>query len=119
MGCKEYKFALQIQNMDNITTLGELKEKSKIGKLVVLFYASWCPFCRAFLPIFESYEGKASVPLLKLQVDEDENPLWDEYKVEVIPTLLLFKDGKVVVRADAKPHVGLKEADLSAILKKV
>jgi len=104
--------------MEKITTLKELSAKIAKGKTLVLFYASWCPFCRAFLPIFEGCEAKAKVPLLKLQVDEDENPLWDEYFVEAVPTLLLFQDGKVVARADAKPHIGLKEADLTAILKK-
>lgn len=104
--------------MEKITTSGELAAKTAKGSVLALFYASWCPFCRAFLPVFESYEGKAKLPLLKLQVDEEESPLWDEYSVEVVPTLLLFRDGKLAARADAKPHVGLKEDDLRAMLQK-
>ncbi|MBS3069266.1 thioredoxin family protein [Candidatus Micrarchaeota archaeon] len=105
--------------MEKMTTMQQLREKSEKGSLVALFYASWCPYCRAFLPIFDAHDGKTKVPLLKVQIDEEENPMWDEFSINAVPTLIFFRDGKVFARADAKPGIGLKENDLNELLKKV
>ena len=66
---------------------------------VVDVYADWCMPCKAIAPIIDSlakkYRGKAV--FLKLNVDE--NPITaTEFGVMSIPTLLVFKDGKLVDR---------------------
>lgn len=70
--------------------------KSKIPVLVD-FWATWCSPCQMQMPILEElakeYEGKVKVG--KVNVDENpESP--SKYQVMSIPTLLLFKEGKVV-----------------------
>lgn len=64
---------------------------------VVDFWASWCAPCRAIEPLVEElagqYEGR--VNFVKLNIDENPNTP-GKYGVRGIPTLILFKDGKVV-----------------------
>jgi thioredoxin 1 len=65
--------------------------------VLIDFWATWCAPCRAITPIVEelagTYAGK--VKIVKLNIDD--NPKTPtSYDVRSIPTLLLFKDGKVI-----------------------
>lgn len=63
--------------------------------VLVDFWATWCGPCRMIAPIIEELanelDGKVKVG--KVNVDE-EMELAVKYKVEAIPTLILFNDGK-------------------------
>jgi len=80
----------------------ELEKKIAKGRYLVLFYASWCPDCKRFMPKFDSLAGRAGLALLKARIDEDENPMWEHFKIERVPTVVLFEDGKEKGRAEER-----------------
>ena len=65
---------------------------------VVMFWATWCPFCRRFKQEFERLAASHPWRFAAVYLDDEDNPLWDDYAVDVVPTLALFHDGKVVGR---------------------
>ena len=82
-----------------ITSEAQFAEQVEGSKGVVLvdFWATWCPPCKIMNPILAelatAYSGKMTVA--KVDVD-DNRALAERFKIQSIPTLVLFKDGKAV-----------------------
>ncbi len=102
------------------TTPEEFDAKVLSGnkKTLVLFYASWCPYCANFKPTFESSKTDA-INKMGALVDEDENPLWDRFNIQAVPTMIAFENGKIIARRDAKKHVGLTKSDMDSLVKEL
>ena len=94
----------------------EVLTASATQPVLVDFWAEWCRPCHMLAPtvaeIASDYTGKLKV--MKLNVDEAMNSA-GRYRVQGIPTLLLFKNGQVVEQI-----VGLRsKRDLKASFDKV
>ena len=72
----------------------ELVEDSE-GVVVVDFWAPWCAPCRMIAPTLEKLAGEyhGRVTVAKVNVDENQK-LSSRFKIESIPALIMFKDGK-------------------------
>ncbi len=77
------------------------------------FYATWCAPCRMLAPTIEEIHNEYNDYFETVKVNVDENPeLAEYYGVSGIPALLLFKDGKEILRMSG---VQTKERIISAI----
>jgi len=90
-----------------LVTALEFDAITKKDVVLVDFSAEWCGPCKMIAPVLDQlskeYEGR--VKIISVDVDQ-EQALAGRYNVMSIPTLLLFKDGKVlgqVVGFQSKP----------------
>ncbi len=94
-------------------------EANQNRDVIVLFYSTWCPYCRSFQPVFDNYAEKSTSEVyVKIPLDEDENPLWDKYSLDAVPSVLLFRNSQIAKRLDCERGVGLNEAKFRKWLEK-
>jgi len=83
---------------------------------VVAFVADWCPFCHRFLPEFEALDGGTSFRTAVGDVTSEESPLWDDFQIDVVPLVIVFRDGLPVFRWESELGQGLPPGQLEHVV---
>lgn len=66
------------------------------GVVVVDFFATWCGPCKMLAPVFESVSEELNdAKFVKVDIDESLE-LAQKFGISTVPTMMIFKDGKVV-----------------------
>ena len=80
-----------------IVNSNEFRNEISEGVVLVDFFATWCGPCKMLGPVLEDLgkelEGKAKI--IKVDIDQS-GDLADEFRISSVPTMILFKDNKIV-----------------------
>lgn len=72
----------------------EVLQNEKV--ILVDFFATWCGPCQMLAPILEKMSNsRAEFDIAKIDIDEARS-LAEEYEIEVVPTMIIFKKGQPV-----------------------
>lgn len=78
-------------------TFSEIINQDK--PVLVDFFAEWCGPCKMMSPILSEVKSKVGDAVSVLKIDVDKNPqVASNFQVKGVPTLILFKKGKVLWR---------------------
>ena len=99
----------------NEITLNESNFEQEVLKsdkpVLVDFWATWCGPCRMLAPLVSQLAEKYSDFIKVGKVDVDENPLLAQsFNISSIPTLIFFKDGKILSQRVGGAPMGVLEA---------
>ena len=106
---------LQVRDPDAFhTSVEQVSEPT-----LVMFWATWCPFCRRFKTEFEKLASSRPWRFAAVSLDDEANPLWEDYAVDVVPTLAVFRAGILVDRLDGILGYGIDGTMVDAFVRRV
>ncbi|MGC9148330.1 MAG: thioredoxin family protein [Sulfolobales archaeon] len=92
------KYVVEIEGLENF------KKFINEGYSVIVFYNPGCPVCKRFLPIFEEFAlarkiNGSNIKFAKINTTLKNNLILSIiYQVFAVPTIIIFKNGDLVVR---------------------
>ena len=67
--------------------------------VLVDFFAEWCGPCKAMAPALDQVAAEMKGKVKVVKVDVDQNPeITTKYRIQAMPTLMIFKGGKVAAQ---------------------
>lgn len=85
--------------------INKLDEIVSSGVVILDFYADWCGPCKMLMPELSDLVKKIDVNVYKINVDNNPD-VARKYGIMTIPTLVLYKEGKIVNK-----HSGYRTSD--------
>ncbi len=81
--------------------------------VLVDFFATWCQPCKMMHPILEQVKSTLGNKLRVIKIDVDKfEPLSEQYQIQSVPTLILFKNGEILWRQSG----AMPKSELMAVL---
>ena len=101
-------------------TFDEALKKAQQEKkdLFVDFFAEWCGPCKMMKPVLEELKKKMGNKIIILKIDIDKNiSLSSEYRIQSVPTLVLWKQGEIIWRQSGALSLNELEQILSSYIR--
>jgi hypothetical protein len=73
----------------------------------------------AFKPVFEDFAKKENTDSGEANISHYEDPLWEQFQIKVVPSLIVFKDGELIKRKDGVLFRGLSRTDIDEIMNEL
>lgn len=85
--------------------------------VLVDFSAEWCGPCKQLQPVLHELKRKVKDQLTIIQIDVDRSPeIANRFQIQGVPTLILFKEGKVLWRQSGLMPIAQLDAHLRPFL---
>jgi len=100
----------------SIEEFGKITKSNTI--VVIDFFAVWCGPCKRLSPMLEQFSKEYGNKIKVVKIDVDKNPLIAQYfRIESIPLLLFYKDGKLVNQVMGLPEKVELKSELEKLVK--
>ena len=86
--------------------------------VLVDFFSEWCGPCKMMKPVLEELKKKMGNKIIILKIDIDKNiSLSSEYRIQSVPTLVLWKQGEIIWRQSGALSLNELEQILSSYIR--
>lgn len=100
-------------------TVDAFNKVTNSDKIVIIdFFAVWCGPCKKLSPMLEEFSKEYNNKIKVVKIDVDKNPLISQhFRIESIPLLLFYKDGKLVNQVMGLPEKTELKTEIEKLIK--